>query len=64
MELAERGQLPFSTFNFNVETKRISKFESDYMRAYIINGHVRFKRYTLIDRIKYVFAQFFLGVRK
>lgn len=62
IELANEGKLPQSTCNFNILTSRDGKF-FNYTKAYVINGYCRFKKYGLLDTIKYKVARL-LGVGK
>jgi len=53
---AEVGQLGKQIYNFNmylgvevVNGERVDR----YYRAFVVNGHCRFKKYNLFDRLKY-----------
>lgn len=63
IELADQGQLGKQVFNFNLKIKDLGEKdgvnEGLYSRAYVINGHCRFKRYGVIDKLKYAIGRLF-----
>ncbi len=57
---AQVGSLGKQMYNFDVRISRVNKYgEAYYERAYVMNGHCRFKRYSLLDRILYKIGRLF-----
>jgi hypothetical protein len=65
--LAEAGQLSGTMYTFNVQTSRrkvdANSGTSTYQQAYVINGCSRFKKYSMIDTIKYRIVHLLLGTK-
>lgn len=60
IEDATRGALGQQVFNFNIRVSRINKFgDAYYQKAFLLNGHCRFKRYSLLDRLMYKVGRLF-----
>jgi hypothetical protein len=54
IKLADSGQLGKQVLNFDVRlTKPSSDGDAHFKRVFVINGHCRFKLYTLIDVVRY-----------
>lgn len=63
ISLAEQGRLGQQVYNFNLLLGYIDKDTSTYIRAYVLNGHCRYKRYSLIDLAIYKVSQLLFGQR-
>jgi hypothetical protein len=70
IDLADEGRLGTQLFNFNVKIGKDRKVpnsfqtESTYQQAYVLNGHCRFKKYSLLDVIAYKVVQLLFGRSK
>lgn len=60
IEKADCGQLGKQVVEFNVRLTKPNKYgDAYYQKAYVLNGHCRFKRYGLLDVLKYKIARLF-----
>ena len=60
MDAATVGQMGQQIYNFNMKLQDNKDGSSDYIRAFFLNGHLRFKRYTLLDVAIYKLAHMFM----
>lgn len=59
LDAAEKGQMGQAIYNFNLRTSKVTRGEAYYERAFFLNGHCRFKRYSLLDVVLYKAAHLF-----
>jgi hypothetical protein len=61
IDLANEGRLGLQLYAFNM---RVGKGETGetgtYVRAYVVNGACRFKKYGLVDKLKYAVGRLFV----
>jgi len=61
--LAEQGRLGTQLYYFNLRTSKEVKVpggtQAEYQKVYVMNGHCRYKRYTVLDLVAYRFFQLF-----
>jgi hypothetical protein len=61
--LADQGRLGQQVYKFNLLLGYIGKDTSTYQQVYVINGHCRYKRYSLLDLAAYKVSQLLFGQR-
>lgn len=59
LDAAEIGQMGNQIFNFNMRLRHLPDGSSEYIRAFFLNGHLRFKRYNFLDVAIYKLAHLF-----
>lgn len=60
MDAAEVGQMGQQIYSFNLRTSPVKLGEAYYERAFFLNGHCRFKRYSLVDLALYKLGRLFV----
>lgn len=66
IRLADIGALSRQIYNFNIRISRnkqvdSSTTEATYHRTFVLNGACRFKRYGIIDMLRYKIGRFFVS---